>query len=657
MTAERYAYAVFHLNLGFSSLDEDAHETVLEKCYRPLLDLAEDEDFRPWIEAPATTLLRIDDLDPGWIRRLRRLVAEGRAHFIGSGYVQAIAPLLPARANAENLRQGWAVYERLLGVRPGIAWVNEQAYAGGLLALYRQEGIEAIVMEWNNCHAGHPEWPQELALRPQRALGADGETLPVIWNDSIAFQKLQRLAHGEITMAEYRRHINGRIGGQAPICLPVYGNDAEVFDFRPGRYGTEAPGKSGEWLRLREAFAWLGEQLTFAGPKTVLACQREENPPIRLESARHPVPVKKQGKYNLTRWAVTGRDDLGINTACWRIYDRLARAGGDERQWRNLLELWASDYRTHITERRWRAHRVRLLRALPPAPDDGLPGRTRQVNGNLCRRRGRFLDIAMPHCDISINLRRGLAIDALSFNGGAVLCGGIDHGYFSDIDWSADWYTGNLVLETANRHKVTDLEAVDPIIGRAENGDIVLSARIETPLGPIRKHLRLYHDEARIGIHYHVGWHEWPEGSLRMGFLTLRPESFDRQRLQLRTHNGGPNPDHYALGRESRTPVRHGDPVSLLVSARSGFGMTEGWLEIGDDRHSLIVETDRRQAALLPMLELCDIAPGFYCALSFSAQEMDETRRADPYGRPLCRPLDWHCTIRPGNGFGRGETP
>ena len=44
---------------------------------------------------------------------------------------------------------------------------------------------------------------------------------------------------------------------------------------------------------------------------------------LHLETAAHPVPVKKQDKYNLLRWAVTGRDDLGINTQCWRIFEAM----------------------------------------------------------------------------------------------------------------------------------------------------------------------------------------------------------------------------------------------------------------------------------------------------------------------------------------------
>ena len=55
---------------------------------------------------------------------------------------------------------------------------------------------------------------------------------------------------------------------------------------------------------------------------------------LRLESPGQPIPVKKQGKYNVTRWAVTGRDDLGINTSCWRIYEALR--GGRSRKRRRL---------------------------------------------------------------------------------------------------------------------------------------------------------------------------------------------------------------------------------------------------------------------------------------------------------------------------------
>ena len=76
---------------------------------------------------------------------------------------------------------------------------------------------------------------------------------------------------------------------------------------------------------------------------------------LRLEIAACPVPVKKQRKYNLSRWAVTGRDDIAVNAACQRIYESLAASNAGSAAWKELCYLWSSDFRTHITESRWPA--------------------------------------------------------------------------------------------------------------------------------------------------------------------------------------------------------------------------------------------------------------------------------------------------------------
>jgi len=37
-----FGYSVFHLNLMYSSIEEEQRREVVEKCYSPLLELAED---------------------------------------------------------------------------------------------------------------------------------------------------------------------------------------------------------------------------------------------------------------------------------------------------------------------------------------------------------------------------------------------------------------------------------------------------------------------------------------------------------------------------------------------------------------------------------------------------------------------------------------
>ncbi|MBS0281666.1 MAG: glycoside hydrolase, partial [Proteobacteria bacterium] len=107
-------FAFFHLNLAFSSIEEERRGEVIARCYWPLLRLA--ERCGPiGMEVSGHTLEQIAARDPEWIGRAKSLIAQGRIELIGSGYSQMIGPLVPARVTAENLRLGHEIYECLLG--------------------------------------------------------------------------------------------------------------------------------------------------------------------------------------------------------------------------------------------------------------------------------------------------------------------------------------------------------------------------------------------------------------------------------------------------------------------------------------------------------------------------------------------------------------
>ena len=103
----------------------------------------------------------------------KQLIESGKAELVGSGYAQLIGPLVPARVVAANLKIGNEIYRDLLGIRPTLALVNEQAYSGGLVGHYLDAGYTALLMDWDNPAAAHPEWDAESRYRPQRALGAE----------------------------------------------------------------------------------------------------------------------------------------------------------------------------------------------------------------------------------------------------------------------------------------------------------------------------------------------------------------------------------------------------------------------------------------------------------------------------------------------------
>ena len=65
-----------------------------------------------------------------------------------------------------------------------------------------------------------------------------------------------------------------------------------------------------------------------------------------------------------------------------------------------------------------------------------------------------------------LNLNRGLAIDQASFKslGSESLFGTMRHGIISDVAWSADFFSGEFVVEQPGKPKISDLIKVIPIV-------------------------------------------------------------------------------------------------------------------------------------------------------------------------------------------------
>jgi hypothetical protein len=629
-TATLQLFAFFHLNLAFSSIEEEQRSEVIERCYWPLLDLA--QAHGPiGLEITGFTLEEIAARDPEWCGRARTLIAKGRIELIGSGYAQIIGPLVPASVTEANLRIGNEIYERVLGRRPSLALVNEQAYSAGLVGLYLNAGYRAILMDWDNPAAHHPEWPSDTRYLPQRAVGTDGHEIALLWTSTVAFQKLQRFVHGDMQLDEYLDYIGNRRGPQArALCL--YASDAEIFDFRPGRYKTEeAIGSSSEWQRFADALAAVQAEpgCTFIAPSEALklAPVAGANLPLRLESAACPVPVKKQRKYSLARWAVTGRDDVAVNAACERVYRGLSARNADDDAWKELCYLWSSDFRTHVTESRWTSFCERLSRAERQWAIEEPNGIYRPGDGTILSER--HIDISTQSISATLDRRRGLAIECLTFAGdNHAAVGGLPHGHFDDISLQADWYTGDCVFEAPGEHKVTDLEWCEAHVWNSPDGDAFASARVGTPKGAIEKVMRFHAAKPRVDFDVTIHWNDWGKGSLRLGHITLLPDAFDWEKLSLTTHNGGKDCETFPL--KDRI-VDHGAPVSFLVSSSHGLGMTEGWAEIGDGKTTIRIDVDRATAPLLGFLTHKRIGGSLFCQFVLSALELDETRKPSSY--------------------------
>ncbi len=367
-----YLFTVFHANFAFSSIPSSHYSSIIERCFWPVLDCLERyPELRLGVELPADSLAKAQEEDPLFVSALCRLAAAGRLEVVGSGLVQSILPLLPEEANRRILSLGQERYRQLLGASPVTAFVNEQVLSSGLLELYRQSGFDAVVVDWENSKAACGLSPT-LAHHPLQLTDGRHAGLTVLWNSTVAFQKFQRYLHREIEIDDYLQFVAGHCSEAEDRVFCLYGGDWEIIDYRPGdidfgyRQEARAGREMGRLVALIEAlskdrrFSWvLPREAKNIGARAVATT---------LTSAAHPLPTKKQPRYNPTRWAVCGRSSPTANAECFLLYRylRLLEAMRDgcggrsalveesiDGLWEELCRLWGSDFRTHTTTEKW----------------------------------------------------------------------------------------------------------------------------------------------------------------------------------------------------------------------------------------------------------------------------------------------------------------
>jgi hypothetical protein len=620
-------YTVWHLNLSFSSLEVIQRKEVINKCYWPILKMAEKEGLKFGLEATASTLEMILNLDPLWIETLKQLIADGKVEFVGSGWSQVIGPLVPSLVTQKNIRLGKAAYKMMIGTTPKIYLLNEQVWAPGLIDIYANEGVSALVMEWENPFSANPHWARELRLQPQIGRGIN-KSIPIIWNHSIAFQKLQKMAHGDISLGEWGDWFAQEIQSSEEIGLCIYGGDAETFDFRANRFETEGATDSGEWLRIEAAFEIaIAQGARFILPSDHLKHHNKEDMnSLILSNAAMPLPTKKQAKYNPLRWAVGGRDAFRANTTCEKILSLLKENGDQvtDQDWRTLLDLWGSDFRTHITESRWESWgniSNELLRRFDSVIESA---KIEAESDFKVSETDGYLTISNKELKCVLNLKRGLAIDSLSFLriSDKPLIGTIRHGELHHIEWNADFYSGEFVVDLPGKHKITDLERVVPVITNNDLG-LTISALIQTKLGPITKSIIFSgRENPKLTMKYQLDWETIPPCTMRFGDIVLIPASFERSTLFVETHNGGEQRDRFEL---DSIEVDHGKYWSPLISARNCFGVTEGELIIGDSNKSIQVNLDRGLSSMPALMTNVGVMDSYFTRIQFTARELDDT--------------------------------
>ena len=285
----------------YSSIEKEDREEVIRKCYWPIFNLV-DIGVPIGIEATGLTLEIINSLDRTWINTLRKHIISNKIEFIGSGYSQIIGPLVPNEVNSWNQKIGKKVYSKLLNCDPIIALVNEMAYSAGVVEHYSNNGYKAIVMEWNNPRKYNPKWKNEWRYFPQIAIGSRNVSANLIWADSVIFQKFQQYVHGEYSLQKYIEYLKN-IDCKNRRFLPLYSNDVEIFDYRPGRYHNEPVLDTiSEWKRIIDLYSRLSgeEWAEFVYPTDVIETKPSEHSynEIQIDWFKHGSALNKIASVN-----------------------------------------------------------------------------------------------------------------------------------------------------------------------------------------------------------------------------------------------------------------------------------------------------------------------------------------------------------------------
>ncbi len=331
-------YLIFHCNLSFSSIEEEQLKDVIHKCYFPLIETISQTNTKTGIELSGFTLEKLSLLEPKFLKELKKLLSLNLIEIIGSGYQQIIGPIAPYLVNLKNQQIGFKVYKKLLDLQPKIAFLNEQVFSKSMVDLYKKF-YHAICMEWNNPYSINAHrFEESFGFSPIIAQGIK-LTMPLVWTNSILFQQFQRTAHSQNTLDDYLVTIERYIR-KGYKCLPIYSSDLEIFNFRPGRFHTENDIIDNEWQTISEIFTKLKELGNFVLPSQTL--QFLQNKVIDITTPSVPIVVKKQTKYSLSRWSVSGLGGHYINTLCYNCLQTIKNKNSLA-TWKKLLQYYGSD--------------------------------------------------------------------------------------------------------------------------------------------------------------------------------------------------------------------------------------------------------------------------------------------------------------------------
>ena len=715
-------YSIFHGNLNYSSIDKEMYEYIIDTCYWPLIDIAKDYKFKTGIEFPTNTIQIINEIDPLFIRELKKLVDKEKYEIICSSREQTIFPLIPEQVNLQNLTIGKTKTEEIFSKQIDTAFINEQLFSSGLISLYTKSGIKNIITVWEWASKIHSS-KNEIKFQPNTLSSQTGEQLDVIWSSYIAYQKFQRYINGDIEKNDYLQYILKQKNSSSDSCFPFYSSDLEIFGYN--NPVLRLAGDGNEIHRFRQILDELEKDsgIEFILPSDVL----KKFPPkekILMDSAKYSILQKKQDKFSVSRWAVCGRDNSTRNSFCYQLYKKVNRLkllegknNLDEQLTNELIDCWASDFRTHTTDAKnqefskitntlssklnekieyeinkkfadiksdlniynlntsdWDKIPYEIKLFFKPGSMKNnfelysdeklilsqLENKKFYKDGSLRSCTVVFEPFIKKNSVMTINFvindqpqnnsvipcknisTKNTELTLLTSRGGSInklifpkihdesLIGFLEHGTYDDTKLSPDFYSGHTVSFSRNGSKITDLIKTE-IFTETGNFPIrkKLFSKLELPFGSMIKQFFVYENSPMIDLRYSFYFKDFRPASFRTAIVTLNPTSFSQEKLRYSLHNGG-TLETYNFAGHSITQDESTDP---RLSASGCQGTTNCLIDVGDDDKGITIFSDKSKWYSVPLLNYRELENNYFCRISNSMLELDDTTMAWWKGR------------------------
>jgi hypothetical protein len=220
-----------------------------------------------------------------------------------------------------------------------------------------------------------------------------------------------------------------------------------------------------------------------------------------------------------------------------------------------------------------------------------------------------------------LNLRRGLAIDTLSFKShNFIPIIGTVHRYKTNsIYEGADFYSGNITHEIISKMlKITDLNQVSPKIYE-DKSIIKIYSTQDLKYSKITKIIELEKNSEKVIINTHYTSNEKNIGSMKINNITFL--NINKKRIIYSCNNGGKGNKKYELKKYFDQSL----PPNKFVSISNGLGCTDSKLNFLIGKNNVNFEWDNAENYVLPSLQYKKINGQKILRIFYCNQEYDET--------------------------------